>query len=117
MDPAQWRQQIMQCLAYPRMLIRVAGIPQDCRHGGEHCESDPGCRTCLYSTDCRWLCTVDQCSALQLKSTEQLEASLTYAVEYVTARVLDLRHNHNTCNCDHCKWLRSTRKLLAQHSR
>ena len=112
MDETQRRERLIQCLAYPRTLIRTAGLPANCRHGGEHCPEDPECQTCLYSTDCRWLCTVDQCSILALKSTTQLEDSLAFAVEYVTSRTLDLRHNHNICNCDHCKWLRSTRSLL-----
>jgi hypothetical protein len=112
MNPARRRECIIEHLAYPRDLIRTAGIPEDCRHGGEYCPADPGCRTCLYDIDCRWLCTVDQCSALPLKTTDQLADSLAFAVEYVTARILDLRHNSHTCHCDHCQWLRSARRLL-----
>jgi hypothetical protein len=105
-DPDTLKAEIIQMLGFPRSLMRSRIELDQCEHAGNFSEQDPLCQDCPEGLECEWLYHSDEYSGLQQKPLATVVSALSFAVEYVDARVTRTGHNRLCCHCDTCSWLR-----------
>jgi hypothetical protein len=106
------KEKIITALNFPRSLIRGEIDTVDCPHAGNYAGRDPECLACMQGAECEWLNGSDEAVPLALKTQEELEGALEFALGYVDAQVMLWGHNRRNCRCDACKWLRSSQRLF-----
>jgi hypothetical protein len=111
------RDRVVRALVYAREVLRDHVDWQTCAHAGQYCGEDVSCEYCYYGSECQWLCMNDECSALQLRTLEELQASLEFAVQLLHSRPAEIGHSQSTCHCDTCSWLRRAKRILAELER
>jgi hypothetical protein len=105
------RDSIIGMLDFPRSLARDNLDIDNCDHAGNYAERDSTCQVCEARLECSWLYRNDEFSALSKKPLEQLEEAFDFAVAYVDAWSVRIKHKSRTCPCHGCLWLREARKL------
>ena len=108
------REKIIEALVESRMLVRDQVDWHDCTHAGHYATQDEGCLSCDFEFECQWLNQNDEFVVLERKATQMLVDSLEFAEAYIDAIVTRHTHDRRTCQCEACRWLRHTRRLLDQ---
>jgi hypothetical protein len=107
------RMMILQFLQFPRRLVQGQVDFDKCKHAGNYAEGDQGCEYCRYALECEWLYRNDECSALAVKSFEEVAAALEFTVAYIDAYLTRAGHSRRSCRCEICVWLKRARRLHA----
>lgn len=108
------REKIIEALIESRLLVRDQVDWNDCSHAGHYSVEDGECRTCEFEFECHWLSQNDEFVALERKATQILVESLEFAQAYVDAVVTRRAHDRRSCQCEACRWLRRTQRLLGE---
>ncbi len=107
------KEQFLQALEFPRLLIRKNVDLRDCRFNG-HYVGELGCRLCDAAIECKWLTHHDEFSGLASKPLDEIAAAVDFAMHFVEALVMESQHPVDACTCEACAWLRATRRALAE---
>ncbi len=111
------REQILDMLAFPRLLVRARIDLENCSHAGNFAPGDPVCANCADRLECGWLYQNDAFSGLGEKHIDDLVEALDFAVDFVDASSFRSGHPPKTdCPCDVCVWLEKARQLYARVS-
>lgn len=108
------RNKIIKALTESRLLVRDQVDWHDCSHGGYFSGQDEECHACDFEFECHWLSQNDEFVALERKATQILVESLEFAQAYVDAIVTRRAHDRRSCQCEACRWLRHTQRLLGE---
>jgi len=106
------RQEIINALIFPRMLVKDHLELDNCDHSGRYDGAATDCQRCGAEPQCQWLYDNDEFEAIQESTTEKLVDALEFALAYVGGEVANLKHSYRRCNCDICIWLRDAHKLF-----
>jgi hypothetical protein len=109
------RERFLESLELPRRYIRSNLNHIDCVHAGNYKCDDTVCKECEWSDECAWLYENDEYSGVAQKCKWQLMDALQYSVEYIDMQLARLEHDIGRCECEACKWLMDTEKLILQH--
>lgn len=105
------RQQILEALAYPRILVLANLDADECPQNLYFNPAHPACRDCHQGEECRWLNCNDEITMLSTKPVEELYESLLFCIDFVSAQCAHANHNVRRCACESCAWLRQARRL------
>ena len=108
------REQVIEALLFPRSLVRDHIEIDQCAHAGHYAKDRKDCQQCDYGPECEWLYSNDEFIALERKPLPVLAQALEFALGYVDAQVSLWGHQHTSCHCDACVWLRRTQRLYGE---
>ena len=109
------RQQFIEALTYPRMLMTSTIDVDTCPMHGYFQKSLDACLVCEKGVECLWLNNHDEFSVLARKPIEALFEAFMFSIEYVEAYVTRENHNLRRCPCETCQWLREARHLVREY--
>ena len=106
------KEQIIEMLDFPRMLVRSDIDFENCTHAGNFAPGDPICGDCASRLECSWLYHNDDFSGLREKRLPQLLKALEFALVFVEASSFRSGHRpKRRCPCEVCAWLYRARDL------
>jgi len=106
------RQQMIEALTYPRLLILKMIDARECPHDSLFEATSERCHQCDINSECHWATCLDDFSDLVDKPEHTLSASLRYGVRLVENYHSELRHDATTCTCEACSWIRDAQHLI-----
>lgn len=111
------RDRIIEALDYPRRLIRETVGGRDCPEDSRFDAGSLPCHCCDIRQECQWACCLDEFDDFAGKPDYTLNASLCYGIAMVESLRRRENHDTETCECEACSWLRSSRRLVKEFER
>jgi len=91
------RQQLIEALTYPRLLVEKLIEERDCPHDSLFHATSDRCRQCDKD-----------------KPEYTINASLRYGIKLVETLHSELLHDETICSCEPCSWVRDAQRLTEE---
>ncbi len=108
------RRQLIEALAYPRLLVQKIMEEDDCPHDSLFEATSERCHQCDLNRECHWVSCMSDFSDLEEKAIHTLNASLRYGIRLVETVHSELRHDETMCKCEACTWIRDAQRLTEE---
>ncbi len=108
------RRQLIEALAYPRLLVQKIMEEDDCPHDSLFEATSQRCQQCDLNRECHWVSCMSDFSDLEEKAIHTLNASLRYGIRLVETIHSELRHDETVCKCEACTWIRDAQRLTEE---
>ena len=108
------RQQLIEALSYPRLLVQRIIDGRDCPHDSLFQATSDRCHECDINSECHWVNCLNEFENFADKPTYTINASLRYGVKLVESLHGELRHDESTCTCEACTWVRHAQRLIVE---
>jgi hypothetical protein len=108
------RQQMIEALTYPRLLILKFIDEKECPHNSLFDATSERCGRCGLNRECHWVSCLDDFSDFEGKPTYTINASLRYGIRLVEAFHSELHHDETVCTCEACSWIREAQRLTEE---
>jgi hypothetical protein len=105
------RQQLIEALTYPRLLVLKIIEERDCPHDNLFEATSERCHECELSKECHWVSCLNEFADFSDKPAYTINASLRYGIKLVEALHSELRHDETVCTCEACSWVREAQRL------
>lgn len=104
------RQQLIEALTYPRVLIRQLIDEGNYQHQNFFEATGQRCHACDGEA-CGWDKCLGDFRGFEDKSIEELSESLREGIRLVEGTISELRHDETKCMCETCTWIRNAEHL------
>lgn len=108
------RQQLIEALTYPRLLVLKIIEVQDCSHDSLFDVTSERCHQCDLNRQCHWVRCLNEFADFQDKPAYTINASLRYGINLVESLHSELRHDESVCTCEPCSWVRDAQRLTEE---
>ena len=108
------RRQLIEALAYPRLLVQKIMEEDDCPHDSLFQATSERCHQCDLNSECHWVSCMSDFADLEGKAIHTLNASLRYGIRLVETVHSELRHDETMCRCEACTWIRDAQRLTEE---
>jgi hypothetical protein len=108
------RQQMIEALSYPRLLVRSIIDGKNCPHDSLFEATSERCRQCDINSECHWVTCLDEFADFADKPDHTINASLRYGVKLVESLHSELHHDETLCTCEPCTWVRDAQRLIEE---
>ncbi len=108
------RQQLIEALLYPRMMVEELIEEGNYVHKNLFEATGERCHHCEGDGDCDWSHCLQDFKELDKRTTESLSASLREGLKLVESLHSKLRHDETTCTCETCNWIRNAEHLTEE---
>jgi hypothetical protein len=107
------RKQLIEALAYPRMLIKHRIEEHNYQHKNLFEATGERCNHCT-GEGCGWETCFQDFRKFEEMPIEALAASLREGIKLVESTISELHHDETTCTCDRCSWVRNAEHLTEE---
>ncbi len=108
------RRQLIEALAYPRLLVEKIIDARDCPHDNLFEATSERCHECDMNQECHWVRCLNDFANFDEKPAYTINASLRYGIRLVESLHDELRHDETTCTCEACSWVREAHRLTEE---
>lgn len=108
------RQQLIEALTYPRLLVQKIIEDRDCPHDSLFQATSERCHQCDINQACHWVTCLDEFADFGEKPAYTINASLRYGIKLVESLHIELRHDETVCTCEPCSWVRDAQRLTEE---
>jgi len=108
------RRQLIEALAYPRLLLQRIIDERDCPHDSLFEATSERCHECDINRECHWATCLKDFADLNEKPVHTLNASVLYGIRLVESLHSELRHDESGCTCEACSWIRDAQRLTEE---
>jgi len=108
------RQQLIEALTYPRLLVEKLIEERDCPHDSLFHATSDRCRQCDINSECHWVHCLQEFSDFKNKPEYTINASLRYGIKLVETLHSELLHDETICSCEPCSWVRDAQRLTEE---
>ena len=105
------RQQLIEALTYPRLLVQKFIEDRDCPHNSLFQATNERCHQCDINRECHWVSCLDEFADFADKPAYKINASLRYSIKLVESLHSELHHDETLCTCEDCCWVRDAQRL------
>jgi len=109
------RQELIEALTYPRLLVQKLVDARDCPHDNLFEATSERCHQCDINQKCHWVSCLNDFSNFEDIADHTINASLRYGIKLVETLHSELRHNETTCTCEPCAWVRDAQRLTEEY--
>jgi hypothetical protein len=107
------RQQLIEALTYPRLLIRNLIDEHNYQHKNLFEATGERCNHC-EGQDCGWETCFQDFRKFEEMPIDALAASLREGIRLVESLYSELHHDETTCTCETCNWVRNAEHLTEE---
>lgn len=108
------RQQMIEALTYPRLLVLKSIEDRDCPHNSLFEALEERCFQCEIDKECHWVRCLNDFADFADKPDYTINASLRYSIGLVESMHNELHHDETLCTCEACSWIRHARHLTEE---
>ncbi len=108
------RQQLIEALTYPRLLVQKIIEEQDCPHDSLFEATSERCHQCDLNRECHWVSCLNEFADFDDKPAYTINASVRYGIKLVESLHSELRHDETVCTCEPCSWVRDAQRLTEE---
>lgn len=108
------RQQLIEAITYPRLLVLKIIEDRDCPHDSLFDALDERCFNCELNKECHWVRCLDDFADFEGKPDYTINASLRYGIRLVETLHKKSQHDDPACTCERCSWVREAKRLTEE---
>ena len=108
------RQQLIEALTFPKILVRQLIEGGNFEHKNLFEATGERCQHCDPDSGCGWENCLQDFRKFEEETTESLSASLREGIKLVESLHRKLRHDETTCTCETCNWIRNAEHLTEE---
>jgi hypothetical protein len=108
------RQQMIEALNYPRLLVLKIIEDRDCPHDSLFEASSERCFQCKVNKECHWVSCLNDFADFADKPAYTINASLRYGIALVETLHGETQDEKTLCTCESCSWVRDAQRLTEE---